>query len=230
VSANQSSLQPNHQPLGPVPLVTKTGTAPKKKARYAAERDSERVQQARAEFVEWSKTIASERLKIVDESGANLAMSRLYGRAPRGQRVSEAVPRNYGPNLTILGALTLSGLTAVMTVDSPTDREVFEAYVEQVLVPELHPGDIVVLDNLAAHKGDRVKQLIEAAGATLKPLPPYSPDFSPIEECWSKLKTILRSRAARTRQSLEQAITEAILAISNTDAIGWFRHCGFAVH
>jgi transposase len=157
-------------------------------------------------------------------------MSRLYGRAPRGERACEGVPRNYGENITVIGALTIEGLTAVMTVEGATDREVFEAYVERVLVGALKPGDIVVLDNLGAHRNERVKQLIESAGAQMKMLPPYSPDMSPIEECWSKLKQILRSKAARTRIVLEHAIKEAIAAISKLDAIGWFKHCGYAVH
>jgi transposase len=157
-------------------------------------------------------------------------MSRLYGRAPRGERVYEGVPRNYGESITVIGALSIEGLTAVMTVEGATDREVFEAYVERMLVAVLKPGDIVVLDNLGAHRNGRVKQLIESAGAQMKMLPPYSPDMSPIEECWSKLKQILRSKAARTRVVLEHAIKEAIAAISKRDAIGWFKHCGYAVH
>ncbi|MBI3948977.1 MAG: transposase [Acidobacteria bacterium] len=118
---------------------------------------------------------------MVDESGVNIALSRLYGRAPRGQRVGEAVPRNYGENITMIGALTLDGLTAVMTVDGATDGDVFEAYVEHVLVPTLSVGDVVVWDNRGAHRGERIKQLIEEASAELKPLPPYSPDLPPIE-------------------------------------------------
>jgi transposase len=213
-----------------VSTVAETPVAQKKKARHASERDTERVQQARAEFIEWIKQIEVERLKVLDELGVNIAMSRLYGRAPRGERVCEGVPRNYGENITVIGALTIEGLTAVMTVDGATDREVFEAYVERVLVAALKPGDIVVLDNLGAHRNERVKQLIESAGAQMKMLPPYSPDMSPIEECWSKLKQILRSKAARTRVVLEHAIKEAVAAISNLDAIGWFKHCGYAVH
>ena len=211
-------------------VVAEAGLAEKKKTRHASERDTERVRQARAEFFEWIKGVEIKRLKVVDESGVNIAMSRSYGRAPRGERVCEGVPRNYGENITVIGALTIEGLTAVMMVDGATDGEVFEAYVEQVLVAALKPGDIVVLDNLGAHRNQRAKQLIESAGAQMKMLPPYSPDMSPIEECWSKLKQILRSKAARTRVALEDAIKEAIAAITKLDAIGWFKHCGYAVH
>jgi transposase len=144
--------------------------------------------------------------------------------------VYEGVPRNYGENITMVGALTIEGLTAMMTVDGATDGEVFEAYVEKILVAVLRPGDIVMLDNLGAHRSHRAKQLIESAGAQIKWLPPYSPDMSPIEECWSKLKQILRSKAARTRVALENAIKEAIDSITNLDAMGWFKHCGYQVH
>lgn len=169
-------------------------------------------------------------MKIIDESGVNIAMSRRYGRARPGLRVSESLPRNYGKNITMIGALGIEGLSAVMTIDGATDGDVFEAYVEQVLLPTLRSRDIVVMDNLGAHKGKRIKDLIEGAGAEVKFLPSYSPDLSPIEECWSKVKTLLRSKAARTREALEEAIKEAIIAVSRDDARGWFKHCGYAVH
>jgi transposase len=213
-----------------VPVVTEAGSTEKKKTRYDSERDTERVKRLRAEFAQWIKGVEIGRLKVVDESGVNIAMSRLYGRAPRGERVYEGVPRNYGGNITMVGALTIEGLTAMMTVEGATDGEVFDAYVEEVLVAVLKPGDIVMLDNLGAHRSQRAKQLIESAGGQIKWLPPYSPDMSPIEECWSKLKQILRSKAARTRVALENAIKEAIDSITKLDAIGWFKHCGYQVH
>ncbi len=228
--ASEVGMWTEQQCFGDVPVVTETGFAEKKKARYDSERDTERVKRLRVEFVEWIKGVEIERLKVVDESGVNIAMSRLYGRAPRGERVCEGVPRNYGENITMIGALTIEGLTAVMTVEGATDGEVFEAYVENVLVATLKPGDTVMLDNLGAHHNQRAKQLIESAGGQIKWLPPYSPDMSPIEECWSKLKQILRGKAARTRVALENAIKEAINSITKLDAIGWFKHCGFAVH
>jgi transposase len=207
--------------LGYVPVVEEARVVTKKKSRHACERDTARVEKARAEFIQWAQGIEVERLKVVDESGINITLrSRLHGRAPRGKCVGEAVPRNYGENITIIGAMTLDGLKAVMTVDGATDADVFEAYVERVLVSELRAGDLVVWDNLGAHRGERIKQLIEGVGAQLKLLPPYSPDLSPIEGCWSKLKTILRGIGTRAREALEQAIREAIAAVSQKDAQG----------
>lgn len=157
-------------------------------------------------------------------------MSRRYGRAPGGHRVPDSVPRNFGRNVTLLGALSCTGLDAVMTVDGATDTPVFRVYVEQVLVPTLEPGDIVVMDNLRTHKVRGIRQAIEAAGAQLLYLPPYSPDYSPIESCWSKLKTSLRTAKARTRDALDAALTHAIEQITETDAKGWFKLCGYALH
>ncbi len=169
-------------------------------------------------------------MKFVDESGCNIAMTRRYGRARRGKRVHDAVPKNFGRNVTILGALSCDGLDAVMTVDGATDAAVFRAYVTQVLVPTLVPQDIVIMDNLSSHKVSGVEEAITATGASLLFLPPYSPDCSPIENCWSKLKTILRQVKARTRDALDDALTYAISQITGSDAKGWFRHCGYAVH
>ena len=163
----------------------------------------------------------------MDESGVNLAMTRLYGRAPAGRRVVGSVPQNYGPTVTMLGALGVHGLRAVMTVDGATDADVFRTYVKKVLGPTLSPGDIVVMDNLQAHKAVGVQQAIARRGARLRYLPPYSPDLSPIEPCWSKVKTALRKAKARTRATLDAAIAEAMLTVSRMDARGWFKHCGY---
>jgi transposase len=168
-------------------------------------------------------------LKFVDESGVNVAMTRLYGRAPAGERVIGSVPQNYGQNVTMLGTLGIQGLHAVMTVDGATDSDVFRTYVKKVLGPTLTPGDIVVMDNLQAHKAVGVQQAIARRGARLLYLPPYSPDLSPIEPCWSKLKTALRKAKARTRAALDAAIAEAIGTVSHTDAWGWFKHCGYTL-
>jgi transposase len=169
-------------------------------------------------------------LKFIDESGCNIAMTRRYGRAQFGRRVADAVPKNFGLNVTILGALSCTGLDAVMTVEGATDTAVFRAYVEQVLVPTLVADDIVVIDNLSVHKVRGIREAIESAGARLIYLPPYSPDYSPIESCWSKLKAILRKAKARTREALDEALTQAIEHISQSDAKGWFNLCGYAVH
>jgi transposase len=156
-------------------------------------------------------------------------MTRLYGRAPKGERVIGAVPRNFGANVTMLAALGSQGVEAVMTIDGATDAEVFRVYVEQVLRPTLRPGDIVILDNLRAHKATGIREAIEQAGARLQYLPPYSPDLSPIERCWSKLKTALRTAKARSREALERAIAQALATITAADAQSWFRHCGYTV-
>jgi transposase len=170
------------------------------------------------------------RFKFIDESGVNLAMTRLYGRAPRGERVVGTVPQNYGPNVTMLAALGIHGVEAVMTIDGATDAEVFRAYVEQVLRPTLRPGDLVIMDNLRAHKAAGIREAIEQAGAQVLYLPPYSPDLSPIEPCWSKLKTALRTAKARTREALEHAIVQALATITASDAHSWFLHCSYTLH
>jgi transposase len=156
-------------------------------------------------------------------------MTRLFGRAARGQRVHDAVPKNHGSNVTLLGALSREGIEAVMTVDGPTDAAVFRAYVDAVLVPTLARGDVVVMDNLSAHKVKGIREAIEATGATLLYLPPYSPDWSPIEPCWSKLKTFLRAAKARTRDMLDDALARALDTVNAADARGWFAHCGYAL-
>ena len=170
------------------------------------------------------------RLKFIDEAGVNLALTRVYGRAPRGERVVGSVPINYGKNVTMISALSCHGLEAMMTVEGATDGEVFRVYVRQVLCPTLQPGDIVVMDNLGAHKVSGIREAIEQCGATLFYLPPYSPDLSPIEPCWSKLKTALRAVGARTRKRLDRAITQAIATISAADAAAWFAHCGYQLN
>lgn len=156
-------------------------------------------------------------------------MTRRFGRAPRGERVIGAVPQNYGANLTMIAALGLHGIDAVMTIEGATDAEVFQAYTEQVLAPTLRPGDIVVLDNLSAHKTTAIHEAVEGHGARLLYLPPYSPDLAPIEQAWSKIKTCLRTAKARTREALELAIQQALTTITAADAHGWFTYCGYTV-
>jgi transposase len=168
-------------------------------------------------------------LVFLDESGASTQMTRNYGRAPRGERVAEATPNSHWHTLTMLAVLTLEGLQAPMTIESPTDGDVFLAYLEQVLCPRLRPGQVVVMDNLAAHKVAGVRELIEATGGRLLYLPPYSPDFNPIEPAWSKIKQLLRSAKARTVEALEQAIAEALAAITPENASAWFSHCNYGL-
>ena len=204
--------------------------ASKKKTVHATERDAPPVLLARQHYRTQLAPYQFRRLIFVDESGCNIAMTRRYGRARRGMRVHDSVPKNFGRNVTILGALSCTGLVAVMSVEGATDAAVFRAYVEQVLVPTLAAGDIVVMDNLSSHKVSGIREAIEGAGADLLYLPPYSPDYSPIENCWSKLKANLRKTKARTRESLDEALKHAIESITATDAEHWFKHCGYALH
>ncbi len=166
-------------------------------------------------------------LVFVDECGTHTSMTRLRARAPRGQRAYGKVPRNRGRNTTLLASMTCEGMGACLAVVGSTTKAAFEAYVERVLAPSLRPGQVVVLDNLGAHRGERVRELVEARGCSLLFLPPYSPDFSPIEEAFSKIKALLRKAKARTRATLVEAIGRALDAVSAGDARGWFGHCGY---
>lgn len=150
-------------------------------------------------------------------------MTRLYGRGLGGVRIHEATPQGNWKILTILGAMSIRGMIATMTIEEATDADIFLAYLEHVLCPVLRPGDVVVMDNLSAHKVDGVQQQIEAAGAELLYLPPYSPDLNPIEKAWAKLKQLLRSVMARTKEALDQAITESLPQITQHNAEAWFR-------
>jgi transposase len=166
-------------------------------------------------------------LVFVDECGSNIALTPLYARAPKGQRAVDSVPRNRGKNTTLIASLSLKGVGASMILEGAANGAAFEASVEQVLVPSLRKGQIVVMDNLRVHKVARVRQLIEASGCQVLFLPAYSPDFSPIEEMFSKVKAFLRRRKARTREALEEAITQALLTVTSQDAHGWFEHGGY---
>ena len=197
---------------------------------HASERDTERVQLKRADYQLEITAQMIGRLKFLDEAGSNIAMTRLYGRAAPGERVVDNAPQNYGENITMLATLSLDGIAAPMTVAGAVDGIVFKTYVEKVLAPTLLKGDIVIMDNLGAHKVAGVGELIEARGARVIYLPPYSPDLNPIEKCWSKIKTYLRAAKARTREALEQALKEVLLTISEKDARGWFASCGYSLH
>jgi transposase len=167
------------------------------------------------------------RLIFVDETGTHLSLTRRYGRARRGERVVGVVPRNHGPNVTLIAALDQDGPCGELTITGALDQPAFEAYVARILVPHLRPGDLVILDNLSAHKSKRARAWIEATGAQVVFLPPYSPDFDPIELAFSKLKTRLRQVGVRTRDALDQAITAALPTITRQDAHAWFAHCGY---
>ena len=163
----------------------------------------------------------------MDESGSNKALAPRYGYAPKGARSPGQVPRNRGKNTSILAAINGAGLVGTMTVAGATNKEVFWTYLERVLCPALRPGQIVVMDNLAAHKNETVREKIEACGCSLLFLPAYSPDFNPIEHAFAKLKQFLRKAKARTQEALEAAITAALATITAQDARGWFKHCEF---
>ena len=154
-------------------------------------------------------------------------MTRRYGRGSRGARVREATPGGHWRTLTVLGAIRASGWVATMTVEAATDGDVFLTYLDQVLCPALQPGDVVVMDNLSAHKVSGVRDRIEAADAELLYLPPYSPDFNPIEQCWAQLKQYLRAAKARTLFSLEQNLDDALREVTPINLKAYFRHCGY---
>jgi len=170
------------------------------------------------------------RLTFVDESGINLALTRLYARAPRGVRAVGSVPQNYGQNLTVLAALNYGGMRAVMLIPGATDGDVFRSFVERVLLPELKRGDTVVWDNLGAHHVTGVAEALQMVGVTLHYLPPYSPDYNPMELAWSKIKTQLRAAGARTRGQLQCALKSALTQVSEQDCRAWFKHCGYPLH
>jgi transposase len=157
-------------------------------------------------------------------------MTRLYARCLGGRRIHEATPGSHWKIMTILGAISTRGMIATMTIEEATDTEIFLAYLDHVLCPQLRPGDVVVMDNLSSHKVKGVRERIEAAGAELLYLPPYSPDLNPIEKAWSKLKLLLRSAKARTKDVLDQAITDLLPLITHDNARAWFRCSGYGVH
>ena len=168
-----------------------------------------------------------ERLVFIDETGASTKMARLCGRAPKGERCRAPVPHGHWKTTTFTGALRLSGMTAPMVLDGPMNGAAFIAYVEQVLAPTLRPGDVVIMDNLPAHRPAAARAAIEAAGARLRFLPPYSPDFNPIENAFSKLKAFLRRTAARTVEDLWEAIALGIDAFSPSECQNYFAACGY---
>lgn len=167
------------------------------------------------------------RLVFVDECGTNVGMTPLRARAPKGERAYGKAPRNRGKNTTLLASMELCGMGPCLAVEGSTTKDVFEAYVERVLTPSLSPGQIVVMDNLSAHKGERVRELIEGRGCELLFLPSYSPDFSPIEEAFGKVKSVLRRVEARTKGALVVAIGRALDAVAPEDTRGWFSHCDY---
>ena len=205
------------------PCHQKTELDAKKKTLGATERD----EVARAAYREQIKQLDANQIVVVDECGSNIALTPLYARAPKGKRAYGSVPRNRGKNLTLIAALSRQGMAASMMLEGAANGSAFEIYVEQILAPSLTAGQIVVMDNLSIHKGAKVRSAIEARGCQLLFLPSYSPDLSPIEEAFSKLKAYLRRAGARTHEALQEAVIQGLATITAQDAQGWFRHCGY---
>jgi transposase len=181
----------------------------------------------RQDWFEGQPDLDPERLVFIDETWASTNMARRYGRAPRGQRLRMSVPHGHWKTTTFVGALRLTGMVAPMVLDGPINGRAFQAYVDQVLVPELRPGDVVVMDNLGSHKGAGVRSAIEKAGASLLYLPPYSPDFNPIENAFAKLKALLRKAAERTVESLWTKIGDLLPAFSPAECANYFAAAGY---
>ncbi len=186
---------------------------------------SQRVQSLRVEFWQLVQGILAKDLIFIDESGVNLALVRLFARSCKGQRAYSDRPQKRGRNVSLIGALSLNGVVTQCSLLGATDGLTFEAFIANRLVPQLWKGACVVMDNCSIHKGKEIEAMIHKAGARLIYLPPYSPDFSPIENCWSKVKSLLRSMGARSYPDLAKAIKAAFEQVSVEDISGWFTHC-----
>jgi transposase len=171
--------------------------------------------------------VEPERLLFVDECGTHTSLAPIYGYAPRGERLCQSVPRGRGKNTTVLSSMMLWGMGPSMAVEGATTARVFETYVEKVLAPSLEEGQVVVMDNLGAHRPKRIREMIEQRGCELLYLPAYSPDYNPIEEAFAKIKNLLRKAAARSKEALVEAIAAALSAITAEDARGFFEHAGY---
>jgi len=198
-----------------------------KKTAPAAEQDRPDVRKRREAWFEGQLDLDPARLVFIDETWASTNMARRYGRAPRGRRLRGGVPHGRWKTMTFVAGLRTSGIVAPFVLDGPINRSAFETYVEQVLVPELRPGDVVILDNLSSHKGARGRAMIEAAGASLLYLPPYSPDFNPIENAFAKLKALLRKAAERTVEGLWTAIGSLLDAFTPVECTNYFQAAGY---
>jgi transposase len=190
---------------------------------------SERNPYKRGWFRRRTTRLDQRRFIFLDEAAVNTAMTRLYGRAAPGVRVKESVPRNYGVQSSLIGALGLGGLVATMTLQGAVDTVAFNAYLREVLRPCLRTRDVLILDNLNVHKASCIERVASDCGAQVLWLPPYSPDYSPIEQCWSKIKESLRAAKARTHEELNTALAHALTLITKADIRGWFKHCGYSV-
>jgi transposase len=199
----------------------------KKKSLRAAEQDRPDVVKARAEWRERQRRLTPGQLVFIDETWTKTNMTRFYGRAPRNQRVVDAVPHGHWKTSTFIGALRCDGLTAPGLFDGAINGDAFLAYVEQVLVPTLRKGDVVIMDNLGSHKVKGVREAIEAAGASLMFIPPYSPDLNPIEQAFAKLKALLRAKKLRTVEALWKAIGSIVNCFTPQECANFLRHAGY---
>jgi len=190
---------------------------------------TERDEQARTSFRERLEGVDPERLRFVDESSTNIALTPRYARAPKGERTRGKAPRNWGKNVTLISSITLSGMGASMSIEGPSDTDSFGLYMKEILAPTLRTRQIVLMDNLSVHRSKWVRELIEERGCQLWLLPPYSPDMNPIEEAFSKVKALLRRAKARVLETLFEATEDALGAVSAEDARGYFRHCGYTI-
>lgn len=200
----------------------------KKKVLRAEERDRPDVQQKRRQFRQEVATLDAQRLVFVDEMGATTALGRLYGWAPQGERLYGSAPGSWD-SMTLISGMRLGGVVAPFAFGGATDTDAFRTYAEEVLAPHLRPGDVVIWDNLKPHKDRAVVEAVERAGARVLPLPPWSPDLTPIEKLFSKVKGVLRTLAARTTETLVQAMGAALRRVGLRDIRGWFRSCGLAL-
>lgn len=199
---------------------------------HDSQRETTRVQTLRQEFqgqIQATLRTIAAHLKFIDESGVHLGLTRLFGRAAPCERVTEATPGYSGQHYTVIAALGLSEVTATWLLEGAMTRDAFDLYVEQVLAPTLPPDDIVLIDNLNVHKSETARRHIEARGACLAYVPPYSPDLNPIEKCWAKLKAVLRRLKARTFEELVETLAVAFQTITPEDAQAWFAHCGYLI-
>jgi len=193
----------------------------------ASEQDRADVKERRATWFKEQPCLDVHKLVFIDESGAKTNMTRQRGRTLGGVRLYDSAPHGHWCTTTMISSIRFDGSSACMAVDGPTDKDVFREYVRLILVPSLRPGDIVVMDNLAAHGDKEAKRLIESAHAQVYFLPPYSPDLNPIEKMWSKIKAFLRDAKARTQEDLYTAIGAALKTVTAQDAKGWFFSCGY---
>ena len=200
-----------------------------KKTVRAAEQDREDVQRKRKEWKEFQKTVDAAKLIFLDESGVNTGMTRLYGRAVKNQRVTDAVPDVRFARTTVLSSMRMDGTIVPIVFEDALNGDLFKEYLRVFLVPTLKPGDIVVMDNLSSHKASGITEMIAAVGAQVRFLPPYSPDFNPIELMWSKMKAFLRKLKVRTAELLDDAISTALASVSLSDIVNWFVHDGYCI-